>query len=203
MNVKAQGLLNGARWIEQTYGQGALATVLQACTTAVRDRYISATALTWHPLDELLELVGVADRLLGAGDGAIAEEVGAAGARANTKTLMMRVVVHIANPEFLMRRAAGMWSQFNDEGTMEIVAFESRRLVVQLTGCRELPLLFVRILSGWGREIANAVAAHDAVARVVEHVERGRARAAWELTWTRSLGEGARDRGELPATRSP
>jgi hypothetical protein len=186
MNVKAQGLINGAKWIEQAHGQPALAAVLRACSTAVRDRYISATAMAWHPLGELLEFVGVADRLLGKGDGAIAEEIGAAGARANMKTVMMRVVVYITRPEFLMRRVAGTWSQFNDEGTMEVIAFDARRVVVALSGCKEIPPLFVRILTGWAREIAGALAASDSVARVIEH---GHGRVVFELTWTKSLAE--------------
>jgi hypothetical protein len=188
MNVKAQGLINGAKWIEQTHGQPALAAVLRACSAAVRDRYISATAMVWHPLGELLEFVSVADRLLGRGDGAIAEEIGAAGARANMKTVMMRVVVYITRPEFLMRRVAGTWSQFNDEGTMQVVTFDTRRLVVALSGCKELPPLFVRILTGWAREIAAAVAERDSVARVIE---QGQGRVVFELTWTKSLAEAA------------
>jgi hypothetical protein len=188
MNVKAQGLINGARWVEQTHGQPALARVLRACSAPVRDRYISATAMVWHPLEELLEFATVADRLLGRGDGAVAEEIGAAGARANMKTMMMRVIVYITRPEFLIRRVAGTWSQFNDEGTMEVVSFESRRLVVALSGCKDLPPLFVRILTGWAREIAAAVAARDPVARAIE---QSATRVVWELTWTQALSDTA------------
>jgi hypothetical protein len=199
MNVKAQGLINGAKWIELTHGQPALARVLRSCSPAVRDRYISATAMVWHPMDELIEFVTVADRLLGRDDGNLAEEIGAAGARANMKTMMMRVIVYFTRPEFLMRRVAGTWSQFNDEGTMELVAFESRRLVVRLSGCGDLPRIFVRILTGWAREIAAAVAAGDPVARVTEHNQGA---VVWELTWTRSLAEVV-SREDHPVDDSP
>ena len=59
-------------------------------------------------------------------------------------------------PDFLMRRIAGMWQQFNDEGTMEILSMESHRMTVKVSGCRHLPRIFVRLLTGWARVVTGA-----------------------------------------------
>jgi hypothetical protein len=185
MNVKVQGLVNGAAWIEATYGREALGRVLQACSPALRDRYVSAIAINWHPLQEFLEFVGVADRLLGKGNGDLAQELGAAGARANMKSVMLRFVFYISKPDFLMRRIAGMWSQFNDQGTMELIHVEPYRLVIRVSGINEFPPLFIRVLTGWANVVVSAIASDTAVARVVDCVEKGEgARCDWELRWS-------------------
>jgi hypothetical protein len=192
MNVKLQGLVNGAGWIEATYGPPALAKVLRACSPAVRERYVSAIAMNWHPLDEFLEFVTVADRVLGSGDGAVVEALGAAGARANMKSVMLRVVFYISKPDFLMRRIAGMWSQFNDEGTMELVSVEPMRLAVRVSGIPELPPTFVRVLTGWARVVTGAVSAGHPMTRILSYVEKGEgASCVWELSWTKTAPSAA------------
>ena len=93
MNIKAQGLFNAAKWIEKELGQAALRDVLRACSPAVRDRYTTAIVINWHPLEEFVEFLEVAERLLGRGDGKLAEQVGAAGARENLRGAMVRAAV--------------------------------------------------------------------------------------------------------------
>ena len=45
MQVKAQGLLNAAKWIEEEYGRDALRDVLHSCSQEVRERYMTAEEL--------------------------------------------------------------------------------------------------------------------------------------------------------------
>ena len=77
MQVKAQGLLNAARYLEDTYGRDALASVLRATSPAVRDTYTSAIAINWHPVEEFVEFVDAADRILGRGNLRLAEDIAA------------------------------------------------------------------------------------------------------------------------------
>jgi hypothetical protein len=42
VNVKAQGLLNAARWLEDEYGRDALGAIVRACSAPVRERYTAA-----------------------------------------------------------------------------------------------------------------------------------------------------------------
>lgn len=186
MNVKAQGLLNGAKWIEEQYGREGIRDVLRLCSEPVRDRYTSAIAINWHPLSEFVEFVSVADRHLGRGDGRLAEELGAAAARAHTRTLVLRAVFYLTRPDLFMQRAATLWRQYNDEGTMAVPLVEPRRVVVRLDGVRQLPRMFCNVLTGWIREIWLASGALDTTVRIIEHVERGEsARCLWEARWTK------------------
>src|SRR5438270_12897303 len=83
MNVKAQGLLNAAKHIEETYGRDALAEILRACGQPVRDTYTTATVINWHPVAELCEFCEIAEARLRKHK--LVEEIGSAGARANMK----------------------------------------------------------------------------------------------------------------------
>jgi hypothetical protein len=191
MNVKAQGLLNAVRWVEQTYGPAGLRDVLGACEPSTRSRCTSAIAINWHPVEELLDFVGAAERLLPKSDKwRVPEEIGAAGARANTKGFLIRSIIYISNPEFLLKRVAAAWHQFNDAGEMKLLRldhrgdetgenFGSADIAVTGTGLRSA--LFCRILSGWCLEISRAIGTHSPVVHHIECTANGDARCVWRV----------------------
>jgi hypothetical protein len=182
VNVKAQGLLNAVKWIEEEYGESALRDIVRQCSPEVRERYVSAIGINWHPVSELLELLEVADRMLGTGDGTVAESIGAAGARANMKGLAMRVAFYVANPEYMSKRIAGIWHQYNDEDAMHVISVAEERLVLELRGITSPERLFCSTLTGWGREIAVALGVKGAVSKHVDCRARGDARCVWEVS---------------------
>ena len=181
MNIKAQGLFNAAKWIERELGQGALRDVLRACSPAVRDRYTTAIVINWHPVEEFVEFLEVAERLHGRSDGKLAERVGAAGARENLRGAMVRAAAYIANPEFMIKRVASLWSQFNDEGTMEIIRFDPEQMQVEVKGLTKTHALFCATLTGWMAEVALHFGWKSASARHVRCRAKGEARCLWEL----------------------
>jgi hypothetical protein len=188
MNIKAQGLLNATRWIEENYGQRALSEVVQACGPAVRERYVSAIGITWHPVEEFVELVDAADRLLGKGDGKLAEEIGASAARANLKGVLVRAALYVANPELLVRRAAGLWRQYNDEGEMRVLEFDESVARLEVAGMSTKSWTFCCAVTGWFREVATAAGIQSAVARHPQCRAKGAARCVWEVRG-RSIGD--------------
>ena len=181
MNVKAQGLLNAAKWIEENHGQRALAEVIQACTPDVRERYVSAIAINWHPCAELVELLGVADRMLGVGDGKIAEEIGAAGARANMRGALVRVAFYVAKPELLLQRVAAMWRQFNDAGAMKSLEVGKNLVRLEVTDVPYPTWLFCCTITGWCREVSGALGVANPVARHLQCRARRASRCIWEI----------------------
>ena len=191
MNVKAQGLLNGARWVEQTYGPGGLREVLDACSPETQARCSSAIAINWHPLEELLDFVAAAERVLPTSETwGIAEDIGAAGARANTKGFLIRSIIYISNPEFLLKRVAAAWRQFNDAGEMKLLKIHHRdegrgtnvgSAEIAVMGTNVKSPLFCRILSGWCLEIATAIGIDGPVVHHVECMAREHARCVWRV----------------------
>ena len=187
MRIKAQGLINAAKWVEAEYGRDALAEVLRACSPAVRDRYTSVIAIDWHPAEEFIEFVRIAEQTLAPGGtpGRIAEAMGAAGARANMKTTLVRIAAWITRPEALMKRAAGLWRQFNSEGLMELKELGESRARFELGKIAGLDPTFCAVVTGWCREVAHAVGAIKPQARHTTCVWRGEAVCAWEVRFAR------------------
>jgi hypothetical protein len=180
VNIKAQGMLNAAKWIEESYGQAAFRDIIRACSAEVRERYTSAIAINWHPVEEFVELVETADRMLGRGDGKIAEEIGAAGARANMRGVFVRVAVYVATPELLMKRAAGLWRQFNDEGQMHILSLDETTVKLEVTGVEKPSWIFDCTITGWVREVSMGMGMRAAKAKHTSCRAKGDARCLWE-----------------------
>ena len=181
MNVKAQGLLNAAKYIEERYGQDALGTVIRACSPATRETYTSSIAINWHPVEELCELVDVAEAQLDSVRRTLAQEIGAAGARANMKGMLLRLAFYWGKPEFLMKRAAGLWRQFNDEGMMDLLHMDDRLVRLEVRDVVHPRATFCRLLNGWCIETATALGIVNVHATHTECRALGGARCVWEV----------------------
>jgi hypothetical protein len=181
MNVKAQGLLNAAKYIEERYGRDALGEVIRACSPATRETYTTSIAINWHPVEELCDFVDVAEAQLGGGARKLASEIGAAGARANMKGMLLRLAFYWGKPEFLMKRAAGLWRQFNDEGMMDLLYMDGRLVRLEVRDVRKPHATFCRILTGWCTEIGLALGAKNVVATHTECRALGGKRCIWEV----------------------
>jgi hypothetical protein len=181
MRVKVQGLLNAAKYIEETYGQQTLGEIIRACGPEVRETYTSSIAINWHPVEELTEFVRVAAGVLGRKPTSFAQDVGAAGARANMKGTLLRIAFYWGKPEFLMKRAAGLWRQFNDEGSMALLQMDDRSLQVEVSGIVEPNEVFCAIINGWCLQTALALGIRDATSHHVECRARGDARCIYEV----------------------
>ena len=183
MNIKTQGLLNAAKWVEDAHGQEALGRIIRSCSPEVRERYISANPLQWHPAEELEELLSVAERALGCSDGQIAEEIGAAGARANLKGPLVRFASYVTRSEILLKRITGLWDQFNDEGDMRVLAIAPTTCTIEVAGIKRPLPLFCATLTGWQREVGRSIGLVEASTLHTSCRARGQSRCLWETHW--------------------
>lgn len=179
MNVKAQGLLNAAKYIEEKDGRDVLAEIIRGCSAALRETYTGAMAINWHPVAELCEFCEAAEKRIGRSK--LVEEIGAAGARANMKGLLLRLAFYWAKPEYLMKRAAALYRQFNDEGTMELIEFSPKIVRLEVKGVRAPSATFCRILTGWCAETAKALGVRQVIANHVQCRAHGDARCIYEV----------------------
>ena len=198
MQIKAQGILNAAEWIQEEHGQAALRDIIRACGPGVRDRYTSAIAINWHPMGEFVEFLEIAERTLGSGDGRIADGVGAAGARKNMKSAILRLAFYLAKPEFLMKRVTQMWRQFNDEGSMELLHLDELSGSIELKGVTSPQWHFCCTLTGWAREMVIALGGEHPVVKHTECRARRHARCVWQLKWTGQVRRGMPSKGLTP-----
>lgn len=185
-------MFNAAKWIEAEFGQAALRDVLRACSPAVRDLYTSAIVINWHPVEEFVEFLEVSEKLLGKGDGKVAELVGAAGARENLRGAASRAALYLSNPEFLMKRVASLWSQFNDEGSMAVNSFALDEMQLEVKGVTKPYWFHCCTITGWASEVSVQFGWRAPSAKHVRCRARGEARCIWDIRGTLA---------EPPATR--
>ncbi len=182
MNVKAQGLLNAAKYIEERFGTEALRDVIRGCSQATRDTYTSSIAINWHPVEELCEFVDVAEAKLGDDrKKKLAQEIGAAGAKANMKGTLLRLAFYWGKPEFLMKRTAALWHQFNDEGRMDLLHIDDVLVRLEVSGVAKPIATFCRILTGWCTETGTALGVKNVVATHPACLALGGKRCIWEV----------------------
>ena len=198
MNVKAQGLLHGADWLRETFGERGLQEVLAACSPPVRERCTTAIAIDWVPQDELAEFLSVADNELGVGDGKIAEAIGAASARMNLRHMALRLAFFLGRPEFLMRRVAGVWRQYNEEGDMVVREFVRGRMLAELAAVPQPDWYICCSVTGWLREAGLATGMKRLAINHAECRARGKGQCLWELRW-----DGASTPSESPPFSEP
>ena len=184
MQIKAQGLLNAAEWIEETYGPQALAEVVQSCRSEVRDRFTTAIAIEWHPMDELVDFLRCAEAVLPTERKfEISEAVGAAGARKNTAGQLKRFAFYIVRHDYALKRIAGMWRQFNDAGAMHLRELDEGHALIEVSDVPSPEEHFCATLTGWCVEVTRAVGLGRTTAVHSECRARGDARCVWDVTW--------------------
>ena len=183
MNVKAQALLNGASWVRENFGETGLEQVLAACRPEVRERVTTAIAINWHPQEELEDLLSVTDRVLGRGDGKIAEAIGAAGAKKNLRHMALRLAFFLARPEFLMRLVAAVWRQYNEEGAMVVEESHRGRMVAELVGMSKPSFSICCSVTGWLQEAGVATGMKRVATTHVECRARSGDKCIWHMKW--------------------
>lgn len=183
MNIKLQGLLNAAEHVEKTYGRAALEQTLATVSPSIRHRVEAEIAINWHPMEELVEFIRAAANVVGEAPLKLAEDVGAAGAKKNLSGSLKTALFMIAKPAFLVRHTAGLWSQFNDRGTMDPVHVERDFMVIEIRGVPDPNVLFCATLTGWWRVAGERFRARNAEVRHVECRARGGDRCLWNLRW--------------------
>jgi hypothetical protein len=182
VQVKAQGIINACNWVKQEFGIQALERILDECSPSVRIRCTTAIAISWHPVQEFIEFLQSAELVLGSQDGHIAECIGEAGARANFKRPLVRMAFWLANPDFMMRRIARLWHQFNDEGEMRLLHAEDTLRRVEVSGIARPHWLFCCTITGWTRVTTEAAGVPSPVAKHVQCRARSGEHCIWEVT---------------------
>jgi hypothetical protein len=183
VNVKAQGLLNAAVFVRTTHGDDALERIFRSCSPRIRERCTSAIAINWAPVEEFAEMLAACDRELGTGSGKVAEEIGAFAAKASLRSLGLRLAFFLLRPEYLMKRVAGVWRQYNDEGLLAVRAIEDGLWANELVETDYADWFFCSSVTGWIRETSAATVGKKTSAVHLECRARRGSRCYWEARW--------------------
>lgn len=188
MLVKAQALLHAAQWLEANHGREAVARALTRCSPAVNERYMSAIAIEWTPAEEFIELLEAIEKTVGSGSGQTARDSGSYSARHYTRGVVKRSLFYLASPEFLLRRIAGLWRQYNDAGELLLHQFTDRKVVIELARLPAPHRLLCASVTGWIEVMAEAVGAHGSKASHPSCRARGDLHCTFVVDWDASRG---------------
>lgn len=183
MKIKAQGLLNGAEWVLTHHGEPTLAEILAQCQPSTRERYMSAIAIEWHPMEEFCDFLEQSERVLGGPPGAVSMKIGTAGAQKNMGGWLSRAAFYIVRPDYALNRIAAAWRQFNDEGEMVVRALDQEHAEIEVKGVPSPHRLFCATLTGWCEVVSEKVGAVRPKAQHVECRARGDHRCYWRVGW--------------------
>lgn len=104
----------------------------EVLATAVR--YGSLSASSWYPIEWLCALHTALCRLSNAGP-ELSRSIGRLSAKRNFTTVH-RAFISVLSPEFVIARAARVFSSYYDTGTMRIVESRPGRSKASWTGCK-------------------------------------------------------------------
>ena len=142
----------------------AVLAALAPETRAILERPIDVRA--WYPFEAFVDVNVVMDRVLGLGDLELCYEIGRYAAELNTKAFY-RAVMSVGSVRFVLGRAAGMWSDHYDSGTLDVLDGPEGQVNLRLIGFATPHRAHCRSVAGWGTRIIELVGA-----KVDSHVER-------------------------------
>lgn len=117
VRVKATTVAARIAYVEQRLGGEALARFRAEASPALRPYLTGGAPTGWAPFDVFVEANVLADRLFGAGDLALAWEMGRFAATHNMGVWKAFVYRHV-QPSLVMSIAAGLWGQHYDGGRL-------------------------------------------------------------------------------------
>jgi hypothetical protein len=80
-----------------------------------------------------------------------------------------------------MRRVAGVWRQYNDEGDMQVLEFGNGRMVTELVGVDSPSWAFCASITGWLHEAALAAGLSQSAVSHTECRTSGGSRCVWVI----------------------
>jgi hypothetical protein len=83
----------------------------------------------------------------------------------------------------MMKRVAGLWRQFNDEGMMSVERLTDHGGDIVVDGLSEPDPTFCLVLTGWVREVGKAMDIKDPVVRHTQCMCKGHDRCVWDVRW--------------------
>jgi hypothetical protein len=95
--------------------------------------------------------------------------------------VLARAAFYLANRDYLLRRVAAMWSQYNDQGAMHVLAVTEGRVELDVTGVSPVNPMFCRVLTGWVYAVGCALGGSGKSGRHLSCIARGGDSCRWEF----------------------
>lgn len=158
--VKGTAVQSSLRYVKERFGQAAVARILERLAPSDREPLEQVLASSWYPMDAFLHFMQEAQRQLGAQEPDVVRNMGRASCDYGMTTVY-KVFFKLGSPEFVISRAAGVFSSYYDEGGIRIVESGRGRAAVELTGFEGGAPQFCERLHGWMQRILELAGAKN------------------------------------------
>jgi hypothetical protein len=144
-----QGTLD---YVSASFGLDAVGRVVAALPPELRREIGEAGRAVlpsaWYPCSTLSQLTRTMDRLLGAGDLALAKAAGKHVAFADVNRFF-RWLFKLAGPQTLFSRAGSVWNNYYDTGHYILESVEDSRATIRIDGWEGGDEVLCKRLEGW------------------------------------------------------
>jgi hypothetical protein len=177
--VKGLAFLGILKAAERLHGAPVLEAIKKELPAPLTGLLVTGN---WYPIDLYRELLTVTSKVLGHGPAAIR----AVSREATLQDFrgIYRVLTFVLSPEFLMKRAPGMFNRYYDTGKLEILEARDGLVRAQYTECAGFNRLMWEDVIGGSAGVLEACGGRD----IQVHIARGGsdddAHLQIDATWT-------------------
>jgi uncharacterized protein (TIGR02265 family) len=181
--VKGTAVEASLRYVRERFGQAAVARILEALPEADRATLEHGVlASRWYPMDLFLHFMQEVQRQLAAQEPDVLGRMGRASCDYGMTTVY-KIFFKVGSPEFVISRAASVFSRYYDTGKIRIVESGPRRAVVELGGLEGGAPQFCERIFGWMQRILELAGARKLRPSHTACVHRGDATCRFEASW--------------------
>ncbi len=181
--VKGTAVQSSLRYVRERFGDESLGRVLAALPAEDRRALEGGVlASSWYDVATFLRFMVEAERQLGAQEKDVVRRMGRASCDYGITTVY-KVFFKIGSPEFIIGRAARVFSSYYDTGELRIAESGPGRAVAELTGFEGGAPQFCERIFGWMQRTLERAGAANLRSRHEVCVHRGGAVCRFEGDW--------------------
>ena len=181
--VKGTAVGASVRFVSERFGELGLEGVLSALPE--EDRLLlegGVLASSWYPMPVFLRFMEEAEKQLGAQEPDLVRHMGRASADYGVKTVY-KIFFKIGSPEFIIGRAARVFSSYYDTGELVILETRAGRCLAELKGFEGGAPQFCERIFGWMQRTLELAGAKNLRPRHDVCVHRGGPLCRFEGDW--------------------
>jgi uncharacterized protein (TIGR02265 family) len=180
--VKGTAVQSSLQYVRERFGDDSLARVVAALPEADRRALEGVLVSSWYDVETFRRFMVEAERQLGTQEPDVVRRMGRFSCDQGITTVY-RIFFKLGSPEFIIRRAARVFSSYYDTGELRIVESGPGRAVGELAGFEGGAPQFCERIFGWMQQTLERAGAKNLRAKHDVCVHRGGAVCRFEGDW--------------------
>jgi hypothetical protein len=180
--VKGTAVQSSLRYVRERFGDAVLADVLGGLAEDDRRQLEGVLASSWYDVALFLRFMLESERKLGAQEPGLVRNMGRASCDYGVKGVY-KVFFRLGSPEFIIGRAARVFSSYYDTGELRILETRPGRCVGELVGFEGGAPQFCERIFGWMQRTLELAGAKNLRSKHELCVHRGGSACRFEGDW--------------------